>query len=183
MDAVFLTHGHVDHILAMNEYRATLPGEWKAYLGEPDLHLWYRYQNECYHRQCVNQQISDFGLCVRIPPIADPDVLLKGGEVFTFGDTTVECVPPPLLTVRCILSPGHSQGSVVYYVERKGDESLLVTGDVLFSNSMGRTEFLLSPRLTPSWTGIPILEGTSSYSALVKSIRALGVRASYPLHE
>lgn len=35
VEAVFLTHGHVDHIIAMNEYRKQLPGEWKAYLGEP----------------------------------------------------------------------------------------------------------------------------------------------------
>ena len=41
VEAVFLTHGHLDHILAMNELRKKLPGEWKAYLGEPDLKLWY----------------------------------------------------------------------------------------------------------------------------------------------
>ena len=40
VEAVFLTHGHLDHILAMNELRNKLPGEWKAYLGEPDLKLW-----------------------------------------------------------------------------------------------------------------------------------------------
>ncbi|KAK8829155.1 hypothetical protein WA556_005712 [Blastocystis sp. ATCC 50177/Nand II] len=143
VEAVFLTHGHVDHIIAMNEYRKQLPGEWKAYLGEPDLHIW----------QCVNQQIHDFGVPFSIETIADPDVLLKGGEVFTFGDTTIEC----------ILSPGHSLGSIVYVVKRKGQQDLIVTGDVLFSNSMGRTD----------WTDIAILNGTSSYLSLVQSVKAL----------
>ena len=41
-------------------------------------------------RQCVNHQIHDFGVPFSIETIADPDVLLKGGEVFTFGDTTIE---------------------------------------------------------------------------------------------
>ena len=54
IEAVFLTHGHVDHIIAMNEYRKQLPGEWKAYLGEPDLHIWYSLKS-LYNAQAVRQ--------------------------------------------------------------------------------------------------------------------------------
>lgn len=81
-------------------------------------------------RRGVNQQIHDFHIPYSIEPIADPEVLLKGGEEFTFGDTTVKCI-------HC---PGHSEGSMVYYVTR-GSETLMVTGDVLFENSIGRTEW------------------------------------------
>lgn len=52
VEAVFLTHGHVDHILQMNDFRAQLPGEWKAYLGEPDLHIWF-YSNSPFTVQAV----------------------------------------------------------------------------------------------------------------------------------
>jgi len=40
------------------------------------------------------------------------------------------------LTVKPILAPGHSPKSVVYQIE-----DMIFTGDVLFSNSIGRTDF------------------------------------------
>ena len=40
----------------------------------------------------MNQQIEDFGVPYRLDPLPEPDVLLKGGEVFTFGDITVEYI-------------------------------------------------------------------------------------------
>ena len=80
-------------------------------------------------RREVNQQIHDFHFPYSIDPIPDPEVLLKGGEEFTFGNTVVKCI-------HC---PGHSQGSMVYYVTRES-ENLMITGDVLFENSIGRTE-------------------------------------------
>lgn len=41
VEALFLTHGHADHILATNDYRSKLPGPMKIYLGHKDLHIWY----------------------------------------------------------------------------------------------------------------------------------------------
>ena len=79
---------------------------------------------------------------------------------------------------RCILSPGHSLGSIVYVVKRKGEQDLIVTGDVLFSNSIGRTEFMLLVGLTGSWTNVAILNGTSSFLTLAQSIKALEVSLS-----
>ena len=40
----------------------------------------------------MNQQIEDFGVPYRLDPLPEPDVLIKGGEVFTFGDTTIEWI-------------------------------------------------------------------------------------------
>ncbi|KAK8799279.1 hypothetical protein WA171_006025 [Blastocystis sp. BT1] len=143
VEALFFTHGHVDHIMATNDYKQKLPGPMKLYLGEKDLSIWHG----------MNQQIEDFGVPYRLDPLPEPDVLIKGGEVFTFGDTTIECIS----------SPGHSQGSIVYYIKRKGEQDLVISGDVLFSNSVGRTD----------WSGIHILEGTGSAKVLSGSIKNL----------
>lgn len=62
-------------------------------------------------------------------------------------------------------------------VKRKGQQDLIVTGDVLFSNSMGRTEYAFSGLFIASWTDIAILNGTSSYLSLVQSVKALEVPA------
>ena len=65
----------------------------------------------------------------------------------------------------------------MYYVERKGDESLMITGDVLFSNSIGRTEYIcvVNYHHNSSWSQIPILENTSSHAVLCESINNLRV--------
>lgn len=47
----------------------------------------------------MNQQIEDFGVPYRLDPLPEPDVLLKGGEVFTFGDITVEYIFGGYMTV------------------------------------------------------------------------------------
>ena len=125
----------------------------------------------CYCRRAVNQQLHDFGVPIKIDPIADPEVLLHGGEELKFGDCTIQC----------ILSPGHSEGSIVYYVQR-GAETFLVTGDVLFTYSIGRTECAFTLCVMCSWSGIPILRNTSSLADLTKSIRRLEVCVLLGLH-
>ena len=90
VEAVFLTHGHVDHIIAMNEYRKQLRESGRRIWESPICTSGITPNPYIMRRQCVNQQIPDFGVPFSIETIADPDVLLKGGEVFTFGDTTIE---------------------------------------------------------------------------------------------
>ena len=43
-------------------------------------------------RKGINQQIEDFGVPYHVEELPEPDVLLHGGETFTFGDTTVTYV-------------------------------------------------------------------------------------------
>ncbi len=56
----------------------------------------------------------------------EPDVLLQGGEVLPLG----------VGEVRVLHTPGHTAGSVCYAI---GD--LLFSGDTLFYDSVGRTDF------------------------------------------
>lgn len=48
-------------------------------------------------RHGMNQQIEDFRVPCRLDPLPEPDVLIKGGEVFTFGDTTIEWISEGIL--------------------------------------------------------------------------------------
>ncbi len=50
-------------------------------------------------------------------PIFTPDILLEDGEVFTLGNTSV----------RCLLTPGHSDGVMTFFFDiRDGDRTLRV---------------------------------------------------------
>ena len=68
---------------------------------------------------------------------------LHDNDVITFGNHTISIIP----------TPGHSPGSVVFYIE---DERLALTGDTLFHLSIGRTD----------------LEG-GSMMQLIQSLRSL----------
>ena len=70
-------------------------------------------------------------------------IYLHENDVITFGNHTVSIIP----------TPGHSPGSVVYYL---ADERLALTGDTLFHLSIGRTD----------------LEG-GSMMQLIQSLRSL----------
>lgn len=65
------------------------------------------------------------------PPEVDPFFYLEAGDlVLGPGDDK--------LAIRVLLTPGHSPGSVSLYLE--GDK-ILITGDVVFAGSIGRTDF------------------------------------------
>jgi glyoxylase-like metal-dependent hydrolase (beta-lactamase superfamily II) len=68
---------------------------------------------------------SSFGLFMDESP--SPEICLEDGGIITFGETTL----------KIIFTPGHSPGSVCFYNE---SEKYLIGGDVLFKNSIGRTD-------------------------------------------
>lgn len=62
------------------------------------------------------------------PP--QPERVLHGGEILTVGD----------VEVHVLHTPGHTPGSICFYVPFPGD-GLIFTGDTLFRMSIGRTDF------------------------------------------
>ena len=63
---------------------------------------------------------------------------LEGGEVITIGKTTID--------IHALYSPGHTIGSTSFVV----DEKFLLTGDILFIDSIGRPDLA---GLAKDWVG------------------------------
>jgi len=124
--AILLTHGHFDHILAVKEI--------KERYGVPV------YAAEAEKEVLLNSEMNLSGQMGK-PVTIEADYWLKDGE-------TMELLGQE---VRCILTPGHTCGGMCYYFPKAG---ILFSGDTLFQESVGRTDF-----------------PTGSMSTLIRSVR------------
>ena len=108
--AVILTHGHFDHVWGMESTakRLNVP----VYIHEADADMPDDGEKNGY-MMCYGRNIH----------LGRADKTLKDGDVIPFGGGEI----------KVIHTPGHSRGSVCYLAEDS-----LVTGDTLFSNSVGR---------------------------------------------
>ncbi|MDO4926943.1 MAG: MBL fold metallo-hydrolase [Turicibacter sp.] len=117
LEAVLLTHGHFDHIGAVNElvakYQVPIYAhkKEKEYFENPDVNL--------------------------SPMIYERLVLNKDFEYrFISDQEVIECLETK---VKAFHVPGHTTGSICYYFE---SEDIVFTGDTLFKHSIGRTDFI-----------------------------------------
>ena len=113
--AIFLTHGHFDHIMGVKALKEACGAPVYASALEKDL-LTDPYLNTSaqYGRSCV----------------VEPDHWLIDGVTVTAAG----------ITLRMISTPGHTEGSCCYYIEETGGDPILLSGDTLFENSVGRTD-------------------------------------------
>ncbi len=114
--AVLLTHGHFDHIMAAREVAEHFGV--KIYGAEAERELLADPQ--------MNLS-TNFGLEICITKF----VPLQNGEHLDFLG----------LDWQVLATPGHTGGSVCYYIENTGAEPMLFSGDTLFQESYGRTDF------------------------------------------
>lgn len=111
--AVLLTHGHFDHICAVPDLVRAFQLPIYAGKGEEEL-----------LRDPAKNLSSAYG----------DGVSLKNVEYLGNGDT----VSFLGRTWQVIATPGHTRGSVCYYLK---EDKVLFSGDTLFCESYGRTDF------------------------------------------
>ena len=111
---VLLTHCHFDHVMFTADLQAQ---------GAQVVCLDKELPN-------VNSDVALFELAgVQEKPFV-VDKTVEDGEEFTLAG----------ITFQAMSLPGHTSGSAAY-LTKNGDENWLFTGDVLFEDSIGRTDF------------------------------------------
>lgn len=111
--AVFLTHGHFDHILATRE-------------------ICNKYGIKCYAHEAEVDIAKDNQL--NLSSYFMGPFTLNVDETFTDN----EKVDIAGMHFEVIHTPGHTKGSCCYYLR---DEGILISGDTIFNESVGRTDF------------------------------------------
>ena len=110
---ILLTHGHFDHITAADQVRKEL-----------DTIIYAPQEEKALLEDSTLNASAQFGRSVSLQ--AD-QWLYDGQEISVLGGT-----------MRCIATPGHTAGGMCYYFPKAG---ILISGDTLFQESVGRTDF------------------------------------------
>lgn len=117
VEAILLTHGHIDHAGALPQLQARF--DVPTHLGRLERPLF----------EALPQQGDWFGAPALNRPCGRIDRWLDDGDEIEIG----------ALTLRFLSTPGHTPGQGCYV----GDDDIIV-GDTLFAGSIGRTDFPMS---------------------------------------
>ncbi|HET6528852.1 MAG TPA: MBL fold metallo-hydrolase [Balneolaceae bacterium] len=113
LKAVVLTHAHVDHVLGLS--RVLQDFELPVFLSDEDRYLWKNFPS----------QAKMFGIDASSLSIEPESLKAQAG--WTMGNFTFDV----------LFTPGHSPDHVSLFQEK---EQVLIAGDVLFKEGIGRTD-------------------------------------------
>lgn len=141
---LLLTHAHVDHIFGCRFFEGHFDMRFKAHeAAVPFI-------------ERAEEQATAFG--VEVDPPSVPTTFLDEEDTISFGDVTLEI----------LYTPGHSPDSISF-VHRPSEQAL--TGDVLFQNSIGRTQ------------GLPETSRSQLFASITDKLLPLGSDVTiYPGH-
>lgn len=111
--AVLLTHGHFDHAMAAGKL-AEMFGI-KIYAHEAE-------------KETLKNPHKNVSTMIGKSEAYHADVFAKDGEVLNLAG----------MELKVLHTPGHTEGGCCYYLEK---EKVLFSGDTLFCQSVGRTDF------------------------------------------
>ena len=134
---ILCTHGHIDHLYNVPSVLKIFPeaktvihkldyddlftqGEWVQANMDPETLEWMKSDPEI-------SKFFDFDPA----SLGEPDIFIEDDQELPLGN----------FTIRAIHTPGHSPGSVCYFIDGK-----LFSGDCLFYRTVGRTDVQNSSR-------------------------------------
>ena len=112
-EAVLLTHGHFDHILAVKDIQEEY--SCGIYAGKEE------------DRMLQDPSMNLTGTMGGDESSISADYLVQDGQTMELAG----------FTWKVLETPGHTRGSVCYYIP---SEDVLISGDTLFAESLGRTD-------------------------------------------
>lgn len=120
--AVFITHGHLDHTFSVLPLTKQVP--MRTYVTGADRFLLTDPMGALDRGGVSEQFLRAFG----VEKFKEPDDVVELEDFSTFEVAGLQ--------ITSIFAPGHTKGSVMFTV----DNQQLISGDVLFAGSIGRTD-------------------------------------------